>query len=284
MKTDYCKDKISLIKVVIGVVLCLVTLTLGQSAMFIIQSKMNSILGNIVSAIVYISIVYLLLKLICQKLLRINITECKITKVRVQMKWIAVGILLPSVVMAILFLSKGTFTTNSFSLKESLYIITNQIFASAFAAAIVEEMIFRGVMYTIFEKRWNKSVAIIIPAMIFPLGHLGYSKNAVDILLVFVAGITVSSMFAMVARESNSIWNSVFIHFVWNIFMVRGIFSFNENYSPEVIFSYLLPYKVKVISGGNFGIESSFISVVAYILVILIAIYFINRSGEKDEK
>ena len=55
-------------------------------------------------------------------------------------------------------------------------------------------------------------------------------------------------MFSMIAIESGSVWNSGIVHAIWNV----------------------------VIIGGEFGIESSVISLFGYIIVAGIAFFMIR--------
>ena len=96
-------------------------------------------------------------------------------------------------------------------------------------------------------------------------------------LLVFVAGTAVGVLFSLVVYESKSIWNSVIMHGAWNTIIIGGILKVDSAYDENAIYSYQLASKSFFITGGDFGIESSIISVVGYLLFAVLAYVLITR-------
>ena len=77
-----------------------------------------------------------------------------------------------------------------------------------------------------------------------------------------------------------SVWNSGIVHAVWNIVMIGGGLALGEKADEYSVMTYVLDSKSFAITGGEFGIESSVISLTGYIIVAGIAFVMI-KSGKK---
>ena len=88
-------------------------------------------------------------------------------------------------------------------------------------------------------------------------------------------------MFSMIAIESGSVWNSGIVHAIWNIVIIGGGLAIGEKMDPYSVMTYVLDSKVFAITGGEFGIESSVISLIGYIIVAGIAFIMI-KSNRKN--
>ena len=97
-------------------------------------------------------------------------------------------------------------------------------------------------------------------------------------LLVIIAGTMVGVMFSMIAIESGSIWNSGIVHAIWNVMIIGGGLSIGEKMDEYSVMTYVLNSKSFAITGGEFGIESSVISLIGYIVVVGIAFIMIKSS------
>ena len=129
-------------------------------------------------------------------------------------------------------------------------------------------------MMSAIEKRFNKKVAIIVPSLLFGLVHIiGMGFDILSCILVIVAGTMVGVMFSLIASETNSVWNSAIVHAVWNIIIIGGILWVGREPDEYSLFSYVLDAKSFLLTGGEFGIESSVIAVVGYCVVSLITIH-----------
>lgn len=146
------------------------------------------------------------------------------------------------------------------------------------ATGIVEEALFRGVIMSALEYRCNKKVAIIIPSVLFGLLHiLGNDMNFLSMIQLVIAGSVVGILFSMVTYESGSIWCSALLHGIWNIIIIGGILHIGISPDEMSIYNYVLDTQSFLISGGDFGIEASIISIVVYILFSVLAIYLIKK-------
>ena len=76
--------------------------------------------------------------------------------------------------------------------------------------------------------------------------------------------------------ESGSVWNSGIVHAIWNVVIIGGGLAIGEKMDKYSIMTYVLNSKDFAITGGEFGIESSVISLFGYIIVAGIAFFMIR--------
>lgn len=73
-----------------------------------------------------------------------------------------------------------------------------------------------------------------------------------------------------------SVWNSGIVHTIWNIVIIGGGLAIGEKADEYSVMTYVLNTKSFIITGGEFGIESSIISLMGYIIVAAIALVMIQ--------
>lgn len=81
----------------------------------------------------------------------------------------------------------------------------------------------------------------------------------------------VGVMFSLIALQSGSVWNSGIVHAVWNIVIIGGGLSIGEAADAHAVVSYVLESDSFAVTGGQFGIEASVISLAGYCIVAVIA-------------
>lgn len=273
-------------KMILSIILSLLALVAAQVLSQLVASivmlvKVPSFIANILAGILYVVLAYLLIKLLCEKYIKGNMNDYKIPAFKIEIKWCVVAVLLPLLITAfyILFVT-GSFEQNVLDINSKLDLLSAGIFFTGLGAGIVEEMVFRGIMMSVIEKRFNKKIAIIAPSVLFGLVHvIGMGFNLLSCVLVLLAGTMVGIMFSLIASETNSIWNSAIVHVFWNIIILGGILCIGTEFDEYSLFSYTLEAKSFLLTGGEFGIESSIIAVIGYSLVSLFAVF----SKKKNE-
>lgn len=237
---------------------------------------------NVIFGCLYVSFTYLLIKLLCTKVLHTTMADCRITKPKVNPYWIACAIILPVGVSAILLGTPGNLVNNHLTVGQISNVVVFALFVVGLGAGVVEEMVFRGVIMTALERRWGKPIAILVPSVIFGLGHaIGANMNILDLLLLFVAGTSVGIMFSLIVYQSGSIWPSAVMHGIWNVMMIGGILDINAEYNADAIFSYELSSDSFFLTGGAFGVEASIIAVCGYISVIFLTLFLLKRKSKQ---
>lgn len=270
--------KMSKKRMIFTTFLCLLCLSVGQGVQFGTQKLLAKVTGengveNIVSGILYVVVVYVLLKLICKYVMRVSLAECRIGRLRVSFLWMVVAIFLPAVVNGVFMLLPGGFEGGNLTATQNMRIAMQAIFVYGFGAGMVEEMIFRGVMFHAIEEGSGRKCAIFISSFIFTLGHVAIADNVVAVITILGSGLLVSIMFCLITLECDSIWSSVIVHAVWNGVTIGGILDVSTVYHSDKIFSYIVDRKFDYLFGGYITVEPSYAAMVAYFVLICILIY-----------
>lgn len=281
MNVTKTEERMSLSKVIIGIILAIVILIVAQN-LALNLCEIPLMLGvpgsicNIFVGILYVIFTYIGVKLLCNKYLRIPMTELRIPKIRVRILWILVAIIMPVLVLLISMLLGGTWKTNNIG--NSLSIVTSAVAFYGLAAGMVEEMIFRGIIMGCLEKKFGIIIAMTVPSVLFGLLHIvGNDLDVISIVQLVIAGSIVGILFSLISYESNSIWNSAIVHGIWNMVMVGGIVHIGSGIDRDSIYNFVLSNKSFLLSGGDFGIESSIISIGVYLVFCAVAIFFIMK-------
>lgn len=270
-------------KVIIGSIAAIFVLVFSQIGAQLAASAFHltgiSIgICNIIAGVIYILLSYFLLNVLVSKFLK---TDIKILRITVNAKWIIVATTLPVLVKGIFLLLPGEFVSSGMDKNQIFTTLSAGIVYTGIAAGLVEEMVFRGVIMSLIRERWNTKAAILVPSVIFASVHLiGMNFSALSCILVLVAGTMVGIMFSMIAMEGDSVWNSGIVHSLWNIIIIGGGLSISEKANEYSVMTYVLDSKSFAITGGEFGIESSVIALIGYIVVTLIAFVMIKRRAK----
>lgn len=231
-----------------------------------------------IACILYLTLTYRGIKLFCKKLLKTEISEIGIKKFRLNPVWIITAIGLPLVVDTVLILTGGEWHTLEYIGK--LDIALAGIFYSI-ASGIVEEMVFRGLIMGVIRKNYNIKSAVIIPSVLFGLAHLANGKlDFISTVQLIVAGTAVGIMFSLIMLNGNNFWNNALVHAVWNMSTI-GIMHIGTKTDGLSVFTFVLDSDNRLITGGDFGIEASVISIVGYIIVSIIALAMIKKNSLK---
>lgn len=212
------------------------------------------------------------------KIMKLNMSYFRITKPRFSLLWVAIAFLLPLAVVSYYFI----FTNGSISYanSESMPLRTVHALRTGLTAGITEEFLFRGFIMKLVEKRWNRIIAIILPSVIFASFHLIKGMGSIDIILLFIAGTTVSVMFSLVTYLNENIWNAVIIHTIWNIFIL-GIFRISPQNDIQNMVNYVFDNNNVLITGGRFGIESGIPAIIGYTVIIITTLVLLKKKQQR---
>ncbi|MBF2037496.1 CPBP family intramembrane glutamic endopeptidase [Staphylococcus schleiferi] len=146
------------------------------------------------------------------------------------------------------------------------------VFIGGIVAPIVEEMMFRGVLLQYIEVKTNRVWAIGITSALFGFIYLFNGKLVgLDFVLLIVGGTMVGVMFGITVYTFNSIWASVILHALWNL--TGGLFQIVTAKSDSGLGQYVIQVQNPLITGGQYGIDASVISILGYAGVILMMLY-----------
>lgn len=270
-------------KTVIAIVFAIIILIIAQIISMLIGNLPVMIgfptaIGNVLAGILYPVFTILGVSLLCKKTLKITLSDCKVSRFKLKPIWCIVAFVMPILVSVILLLTSGHWENTSMSASNIWATVTGAIVFYGLATGIVEEVVFRGVIMSALEYRCNKKVAIIAPSVLFGMLHIiGNDLSFLSIIQLLIAGSIVGILLSLVTYESGSIWCSALIHGVWNLIIIGGILHIDIVADETSMFNYVLNTKSFLISGGDFGIEASIISIINYIIFIGLAVYLIKK-------
>jgi hypothetical protein len=145
------------------------------------------------------------------------------------------------------------------------------------AAAVTEELLFRGVLFRIVEERTGTWIALLLTGVVFGLMHLLNPDASLwgAIAIAIEAGFMLAACYA----ATRNLWVPIGLHFGWN-FAAGGIFSVVVSGNGES--KGLLDATVSgptLLTGGDFGPEGSLYTVAAGVLLTLVFMRLAHRRG-----
>ena len=133
--------------------------------------------------------------------------------------------------------------------------------ALALSSGIFEELLFRGVLFRIVEEWLGSWISLAVSSLVFGLVHL-MNPTATLVGAIFIsveAGILLAATYMLTRR----LWMSMGFHMAWN-YTQSGVFSgivSGSDTDPGLIKPVI--DGPALLTGGNFGVESS---VIAFLL------------------
>jgi len=186
---------------------------------------------------------------------------------------ILIGVVLQSLTVLVIYLNGG-FKVVSVN-PVSFIIIPLTV---AFTAAILEEILIRGILFRVLEEKLGSYIALFISAIIFGALHLtNPGATLISALCVAIeAGILLGAAFIY----SRNLWFPIAIHFAWN-FMQSGIFGAitSGNEKSESLFVTKIEGSVWI-TGGEFGPEGSFQAIVFCSIASVILLYLCHKENK----
>ncbi|MFH9197259.1 lysostaphin resistance A-like protein [Streptomyces anulatus] len=151
------------------------------------------------------------------------------------------------------------------------------LFGFMAAAAVTEELIFRGVLFRIIEERAGTWIALALTGVLFGASHL-LNPNA-SLWGAFAIAIEAGAMLAAAYAATRNLWLPIGLHFGWN-FAAAGIFSVevSGNNTPQGLLDTVTSGPTWV-TGGDFGPEGSVYAVLFGALLTIGFLWLAHRRG-----
>ncbi|MFB4317710.1 lysostaphin resistance A-like protein [Actinomadura sp. 21ATH] len=145
------------------------------------------------------------------------------------------------------------------------------------AAAVTEELLFRGILFRILEERVGTYVALGLTSVLFGLSHLG-NENA-SLWGAIAIAIEAGAMLAAAYAATRSLWLPIGLHFAWN-FAGAGIFgtAISGKNGAEGLLDGVTSGS-SLITGGDFGPEGSPYAVLFGALLTVVFLWLAHRRG-----
>lgn len=138
--------------------------------------------------------------------------------------------------------------------------------------SFMEELICRGYLLHRLKERIPFVLAVTISVLFFSIGH--FDKMFDNGILIGIIGITnlflISLLFALITLKNNNIYGATGFHFVWN-FALFNIIGLNLSGLEITNSIFNMEAVNKFLTGYSYGIESSIISTIVLIIVLLYA-------------
>ena len=264
-------------KMVLTIVVSVVFLLLASVVQGLVMSLLTAAgipawLNHIAGGFLYAVLAYLLVRLYCTRVLKEELAAFCVPKCRIQMKWAVAAVLLPALVSAFYLFLPGSYVSNPLDTGVKLAFVTRGVFLAGVGAGVVEELLFRGLLMNAVMKKCGMAAGIFAPSVLFALLHIiGMEFSLLSCVQVMVAGTMVGVMFSLIALEGHSVWNSAIVHGVWNMIIIGGGLTIGTEVNGYSVSSYVLETRSFWLTGGEFGIESSVVAIIDYIVVSLAA-------------
>jgi uncharacterized protein len=151
------------------------------------------------------------------------------------------------------------------------------LFGFMAAAAVTEELIFRGILFRFVEKWTGTWLALALTSLVFGLMHLA-NKDATlwgAIAIAIEAGATLAAAYA----ATRNLWIPIGLHFGWN-FALAAVFGaeVSGNGDNEGLLKSATSGPT-LVSGGTFGPEASGYTVVFGVLLTVAFMWLARKRG-----
>lgn len=125
---------------------------------------------------------------------------------------------------------------------------------------VVEEVIFRGILFRLITDKWNIAVGLTTSSLLFGLAHLG--NPGATLWAALAIALASGWLFGMAYAYHQTIWVPIGMHWAWN-YLEGGVFGCAVSGTP-LDYRPLITPKISgtdLLSGGAFGPEASIICV-----------------------
>jgi uncharacterized protein len=142
------------------------------------------------------------------------------------------------------------------------------------SVAMLEELLFRGVLLRITEEVSGTAVAIVVSSVLFGLAHA--ANPGATPFTIFALTVELGILLSLAYVLTRNIWLAVGIHMAWN-FMQGFVFGTEVSGSRESFSVFTTSMTgPDLLTGGSFGVEGSIVSLLvglaaSAVLAVLIA-------------
>ncbi|MGH8878833.1 MAG: lysostaphin resistance A-like protein [Stackebrandtia sp.] len=151
------------------------------------------------------------------------------------------------------------------------------LFGFMAAAAVTEEVLYRGVLFRIIEQWSGTWTALTLTSIVFGLSHL-LNPNA-SLWGAIAIAIEAGSMLGAAYVATRKLWVPIGLHFGWNL-AASAVFSteVSGNGTPQGLLDATTSGPV-MLTGGDFGPEGSLYSMVFCVLTAIVFLWLARRRG-----
>ena len=134
---------------------------------------------------------------------------------------------------------------------------------------VVEEVIFRGILFRLITDKWNIAVGLTTSSLLFGLAHLG--NPGATLWAALAIALASGWLFGMAYAYHRTIWVPIGMHWAWN-YLEGGVFGCAVSGTPLGYLPLITPRisGADILSGGAFGPEASIICVALGIAISIV--------------
>lgn len=142
---------------------------------------------------------------------------------------------------------------------------------------ITEELAYRWIVYDYARRYLPRGAAAGLSGLLFGVIHLNQVGGMADGVMLMLAALTVTFLFAALYDWAGTIWAPIVMHWVWDTFFLHIGVSVSSNYAPGgqlepgsidastsefMVVSYR--FASSLVSGGEFGVDSSPVAILIF--------------------
>ncbi|TYB62820.1 CPBP family intramembrane metalloprotease [Nonomuraea sp. PA05] len=145
------------------------------------------------------------------------------------------------------------------------------------AAAVTEELLFRGILFRFVEQRTGTYPALVLTGLLFGLSHL-FNPHA-TLWGALAIAIEAGGMLAAAYAATRTLWLPMGLHFGWN-FAAAGIFGteVSGGGTAQGLLNGVTSGPT-LLTGGEFGPEGSAYAVVFGLVLTVVFLWLARRRG-----
>jgi len=144
--------------------------------------------------------------------------------------------------------------------------------------AVLEEMLFRGVIFRLVEEWTGTWIALAVSAIVFGLAHAANpgATPVSSIAIALEAGILLGAAYVL----TRNLWLPIGLHFAWNFFEgpVFGTQISGHSFLRDAVTAQLTG--PSWITGGSFGPEAGLPAIVTCTVAAVLLLVFASRRNE----
>ena len=174
--------------------LCIAQLLAQLLASLLVLIKIPTGICNIIAGVLYLTIAFILIKALTEKILKLDLIKLGMPKFSVKAEWILTAIILPVAVTSVYIIGfEGTFVSSNMTRNQIFDTLSAGIFFTGIAAGLVEEMVFRGFLLKRIKNKFGFGIGNLIQAVLFGLLHgipfgMATQNILVTVLLTILPG------------------------------------------------------------------------------------------------
>lgn len=163
---------------------------------------------------------------------------------------------------ALIIIALGGYSFQWASSADTSSIVISSI-EKAIGAAIVEELIFRGLMFQAIAKLGGKPLALAVTSLFFGVAHLG--NPGATLWSAFAIALEAGVLLGAAFLWRRNLWFAMGLHFAWNA--LEGLLGIPvSGHSAAGLFTVKVN-GAALLTGGDFGLEGSIVPVVISLLI-----------------